>query len=74
MEQAHRSIRRVQVSVDTDLLREFVRHIAEYQSLEIPDTIQLRYLRMRGSNTSTIGGTALLHPAIYLLSFEHEKT
>jgi len=29
---------------------------------------------VRGSDTSIISGTALLHPAVYLLSFEHEKT
>jgi hypothetical protein len=74
MEQAHRSIRGVQVFVNTHLLREFARHVTEYQSSEIPDTTQLRYLRMRGSDTSIVSGTALLHPAVYLLSFEHEKT
>lgn len=72
MEQIHGPIRSVQVSADTGLLRESAGDFAEYRSPEIPHANELRYLRVRGFDTSVIGRTALLYLAVYLLSFEHE--
>lgn len=62
------------VLVSAGLLREPVRHIAEYQSSEISHADQLRDLRVYGSDTSATGGTALLHSALHLLSLEYRET
>lgn len=74
MESIYGPIRDVQISADTDLLCESVRHLAKYQSPEISHTSQLYYLHVYDSDTTIIGGTALLHSSLYILSPKYEKT
>lgn len=74
MESIARSLPGEPVLINAGLLREPVRYVAKYQSPEICHADQLRHLRVRGSDTSATGRTALLHPAVHFLSLEHRET
>jgi len=68
VESIHGPIRDIQVFVDIGLLGEPIRHIAKYQSLEIPYTNQLYYLLIHDdSDTSVTGRTALLYSSLHFL-------
>lgn len=74
MEPINRSLHGVPVFINTGLLREPVRHVAKYQSPEVPHANQLRNLRVHGSDTSITGRTALFHSALHLLPFKYRET